>query len=143
MRKLDNRGAAAWEFILVAVPLFMLIFAIFDLGRFAITLQSLYALANWGARTVMINCYTPDAIQKQSPSGCTCTSPTFPCPSATQMQNAAPALYAGGLTPTVSVVAGAHSLTVTAQFEAPGFTMMMPIWGKALNAPSGTTSIPF
>jgi hypothetical protein len=136
MRKLDNRGVAAWEFILVAVPLFMLIFAIFDLGRFAITLQSLYALANWGARAVMINCYTPDAIQKQSPSGCTTNYL-----STTQMQNAAPALYAGGLTPTVSVAAGAHSLTVTASES--GFKMIMPIWGTTLNAPSVTTSIPF
>ena len=137
MRKLDNRGAAAWEFILVAVPLFMLIFVIFDLGRFAITLQSLYALADWGARAVMVsNCYTNAEIQKQSPSGCT-ADPL----STTQMQNAAPALYAGGLTPTVSVTAGAHSLTITASVS--GFTMIMPIWGKALNAPSASTSIPF
>ena len=138
MRKLDNRGVAAWEFILVAVPLFMLIFVIFDLGRFAITLQSLYALANWGARAVMINCYTPDVTKSApvSPSGCT-ANPL----SATQMQNAAPFLYAGGLTPTVSVAAGAHSLTVTASQS--GFAMLMPIWGTALNAPSVTTSIPF
>ena len=136
MKQLDNRGAAAWEFILVAVPLFVLWFVIFDLGRFAITLQSLYALANWGARAVMINCYTPDAIQKQSPSGCTTNYL-----SKTQMQNAAPALYAGGLTPTVSVAAGAHSLTVTASES--GFKMIMPIWGTTLNAPSVSTSIPF
>jgi Flp pilus assembly protein TadG len=132
MRKLDNRGAAAWEFILVAVPLFMLIFAIFDLGRFAITLQSLYALANWGARGAMLNCTVTS-------SGCT-YSTTNPL-STTQMQNAAPALYAGGLTPTLTVTAGAHSLTVTA--SQTGFTMLMPIWGTALNAPSVTTSIPF
>lgn len=136
MRKLDNRGAAAWEFTLVAVPLFVLWFVIFDLGRFAITLHSLYALANWGARAVMISCYSPDAVRKQSPSGCT-TNPL----STTQMQNAAPALYAGGLTPTVSVAAGAHSLTVTASES--GFTMIMPIWGRAFNAPSVSTSIPF
>jgi Flp pilus assembly protein TadG len=141
MRKLDNRGAAAWEFTLVAVPLFVLWFVIFDLGRFAITLQSLNALANWGARAVMINCYTPDAIQKQSPSGCTCTSPTFPCPSAAAVQNAAPFLYFGGLTPTLSVTAGTKSLTVTASQS--GFKMLMPVWGTALNAPSASTSIPF
>ena len=33
MRKLDQRGVAALEFCLVAVPLFTLMFAIFDLGR--------------------------------------------------------------------------------------------------------------
>ena len=71
MRKLDRRGAAALEFTLVAAPLFILMFVIFDLGRYAITMQSLRALANAGARAVMINCYTPDVIQKVSPSGCT------------------------------------------------------------------------
>jgi Flp pilus assembly protein TadG len=35
MRKLDERGVAALEFCLVAVPLFTLMFAIFDLGRYA------------------------------------------------------------------------------------------------------------
>ena len=48
MRKLDRRGAAALEFCLVAVPLFTLMFVIFDLGRYAITVQSLRALANAG-----------------------------------------------------------------------------------------------
>ena len=37
MRKLDQRGVAALEFCLVAVPLFFLMFGIFDLGRYAIT----------------------------------------------------------------------------------------------------------
>ena len=50
MRKLDKRGTAALEFILVAVPLFTLMFVIFDLGRFAITMQSLWMLANAEAR---------------------------------------------------------------------------------------------
>ena len=46
MRKLDNRGLASWEFALVFVPLFMLIFVIFDLGRYAITMQSLRWLSS-------------------------------------------------------------------------------------------------
>ena len=71
MRKLDQRGVAALEFCLVAVPLFILMFAIFDLGRYAITMQSLRMLANAGARANMINCYTPAAIANTSPSGCT------------------------------------------------------------------------
>jgi hypothetical protein len=136
MRKLDNRGVAAWEFILVAVPLFTLMFVIFDLGRYAITMQSLRTLANAGARAVMVNCYTPDVIRQQSPSGCT-GDPL----STTAKQNAAPFLYFGGLTPTLNVTAGANALTVTA--SQTGFTMLMPIWGAALNAPSATTSIPF
>ena len=52
MRKLDQRGVAALEFCLVAVPLFILMFAIFDLGRYAITMQSLRMLANAGARAM-------------------------------------------------------------------------------------------
>jgi Flp pilus assembly protein TadG len=51
MRKRGCRaGPIPFEFCLVAVPLFTLMFAIFDLGRYAITMmQSLRALANAGA----------------------------------------------------------------------------------------------
>jgi hypothetical protein len=138
MRKLDQRGVAALEFCLVAVPLFTLMFAIFDLGRYAITIQSLRALANAGSRATMIKCYTPDAITNTSPSGCTDINTYFPDP---QRQAVAPFLYAGGLTPTLSTASGAAALTITA--SQPGFTMLMPIWGTVLNAPSASTSIPF
>jgi Flp pilus assembly protein TadG len=139
MRKLDARGVASFEFCLVAVPLFMLMFAIFDLGRYAITMQSLRMLANAGARSAMVNCYTNDVIHNQSPSNCT----GDPLPSASAKQAVAPFLYAGGLTPTlnVSTTSGVNSLTVTA--SQPNFAMLMPIWGTALNAPSATASIPF
>ena len=64
MRKLDQRGVAALEFCLVAVPLFILMFAIFDLGRYAITMQSLRMLANAGARAMMISdCYVNNVIK--------------------------------------------------------------------------------
>jgi hypothetical protein len=136
MRKLDQRGVAAFEFILVFVPLFTLMFVIFDLARYAITMQSLRTLASAGARAVMINCYTPDVVQKQSPSGCT----GDPLSTAAK-QNAAPFLFFGGLAPTLNVTSGGNNLTVTAS-EA-GFKMLMPIWGTALNAPSASTLIPF
>ena len=67
MRKLDKRGVGAMEFCLVAAPLFILMFAIFDLGRYAITMQSLRTLANAGARTGMVGCYTDTAIKKIHP----------------------------------------------------------------------------
>ena len=138
MRKLDQRGVAALEFCLVAVPLFTLMFVIFDLGRYAITAQSLRTLANAGARAMMINCYTPAAITNTSPSSC-----TTDYLSATDKQAAAPFLYSNGSSapPTVSTTAGASALTVTA--SQPSFTMIMPIWGTALNAPSASTSVPF
>jgi hypothetical protein len=138
MRKLDNRGVASFELILVFVPLFTLMFVIFDLGRYAITMQSLRSLASAGARAIMINCYTPDVIQSPpvSPSGC-----TTDFLSTTAKQNAAPFLYFGGLTPTLNVTSGGNNLTVTA--SQAGFTMLMPIWGTALNAPSASTKIPF
>jgi Flp pilus assembly protein TadG len=140
MRKLDNRGVAAFELILVFVPLFTLMFAIFDLGRYAITMQSLRTLANAGARAMMIQCYTP-AVTGLTPN----TSPSS-CAgdylSLAQKQLAAPFLYRNGSSsPTVSTSAGAAALTVTA--SQPGFTMVMPIWGTALNAPSASTKIPF
>jgi Flp pilus assembly protein TadG len=141
MRKLDNRGVAAFEFILVFVPLFTLMFAIFDLARYSITMQSLRMLANAGARATMANisgqaCYTDAAIAKTSP---TCSGD--PLPSAAQKQAVAPFLYAGGLTPTLSMTTGANAVTVTASQS--GFTMLMPIWGTALNRPSASTEIPF
>jgi Flp pilus assembly protein TadG len=137
MRKLNRRGTAALEFALVAVPLFTSMFIIFDLGRYAITMQSLHALANAEARAIMISvCYTTAVTSKASPSGCT----------SDQMLTAdkkavAPFLYAGGLTPTVSISASANTMTIRVAQRA--FTMMMPIWGATLNAPSVSTSIPF
>lgn len=135
MRKLDQRGIGAMEFCLVAVPLFILMFAIFDLGRYAITMQSLRALANAGARTWMINdCYVNNAIKKTPP---TCSGD--PLPAAEDKKAVAPML--GGLSPSLSTTTGASVLTVTASVS--GFNMLMPIWGTALNAPSAATTIPF
>ena len=133
MRKLDQRGVAALEFCLVAVPLFTLMFVVFDLGRYAITMQSLHMLANAEARANMINCYTPaKAINNTSPS--TCTGDYL---SDTQKRTVAPFAYGA----TVNTAAGTRTLTVTASLR--GFSMLMPIWGTALNAPSASTSIPF
>ncbi len=139
MRKLDQRGVAALEFCIIATPLFTLMFVIFDLGRYAITVQSLQMLANAEARAIMLNCYTANAVVKASPSGCTTAYL-----SAAQKQAVAPLLYAGGLMPTVRIAAaanGASPLTVTV--SQTGFNMLVPVWGTALNAPSVSTSIPF
>ena len=76
MRKLDRRGVAAFKFMtLVFVPLFMLIFVIFDLGRYAITMQSLNALADAGARAVMLSCHGVTIT-----SGCTYSTTLVLCP---------------------------------------------------------------
>jgi hypothetical protein len=137
MRKLDQRGVAALEFCLVAAPLFILMFAIFDLGRYAITAQSLRTLANAGARAMMIACYTPQVITNSSPSSC---APGDYLSDA-QKQAAAPFLYNNNSPPpTTSTVLGASALTVTASQD---FKMIMPIWGTALNSPSASTSVPF
>lgn len=139
MRRLDQRGVAAFEFCLVAVPLFTLMFVIFDLGRYAITAQSLRTLASAGARATMIKCYTPAVIGNTSPSSCTDINTYLPD---AQKQAAAPFLYSNGSSaPTVSTTAGAAALTVTA--SQPDFTMIMPIWGTSLNAPSASTLVPF
>jgi Flp pilus assembly protein TadG len=148
MRKLDRCGTAALEFTFVAVPLFFLMFVMFDLGRYAITMQSLRTLADAGARRVMIKCETPDAISapRISPSGCTCTNTSTSawCLSTTQRQAVAPFLYYDkSPTPTLTVTANTTStpqtLTVTA--TQLGFTMITPFW--ALNTPSASTSIPY
>jgi TadE-like protein len=136
MRKLDQRGVAAFEFCIVAAAFFTLVFAIFDFGRYAITMQSLRALANAGARAMMVTCYTPAVISNTSPSGCTGDYLTD-----TQRKAIAPFLYAGGLSPTLSTASEATALTVTA--SQPGFTMLIPVWGTTLNAPSASTKVPF
>ena len=137
MKKLDQRGIGAMEFCLVGLPLFILMFVIFDLGRYAITMQSLRALANAGARTWMINdCFVKSAMTKTAP---TCSGD--PLPSAAAKKAVAPMLFAGGLTPTLSTTAGASALTVTA--ADPSFKMVMPIWGATWNAPTASTAIPF
>ena len=127
MRKLDRRGVAALEFCLVAVLLFTSMFVIFDLGRYAITMQSLRMLANSGARAVMI-CYD---VVNNTYAGCT----------GDLLPSVAVPPFLGGSTPTLNAVQGATTITVTASL--PSFTMLMPIWGTALNAPSASTSIPF
>ena len=139
MKKLDQRGVAALEFCLVAVPLFTLMFVVFDLGRYAITIHSLQMLANAEARANMINCYTvAKVINNTSPSACT---GDYLSPS--QKQTVAP-LVSGA---TVTTTAGTGTLTVTASLPScgtpPCFSMLMPIWGIVLNAPSASTSIPF
>jgi hypothetical protein len=153
MRKLDQRGVASFEFLAVAVAFFSLVYVIFDLGRYAITVQSLRALASLGARQMMICCYTP----AQTGLG----APTPPCPTGTvvptsasgctgsylstaDMKAFAPLLYAGGLTPTLAISTGTSgSSPLTVQASEPGFTMLMPIWGTAFNAPSASIQVPF
>jgi Flp pilus assembly protein TadG len=137
MRKLDQRGIAALEFCLVAFPFFILMFAIFDLGRYAITQQSLRALADAGARTWTIdNCYVTSALKKIAP---TCSGD--PLPTTAAKKAVAPFLFAGGLSPTLSTASGGSALTVTA--SEPNFSMILPIWGSTFTNPSVSTKIPF
>jgi len=159
MKKLDKRGVASLEFVLVAPLLFTLMFAIIDLGRYVITVQSLRRLASAEAREMMIQCYTRYVINSQLPTNCTAHYLTD-----SDKQTDVPFLYAGGLTPTLSITCAVGTgvtpvptgcavapnivlpakgaLTVTA--SEPDFKMMFQrIWGTALNAPSASTSVPF
>jgi Flp pilus assembly protein TadG len=126
MRKLDQRGTAALEFCLVAVPLFILMFAIFDFGRYAITMQSLRKLANVGAREIMLG-YDP---ANNTYTGC--TGDLLPSVAA---KGAIPP-FLNGQSP--SLVAGGSTVTASANFPN-----MIPIWGTALNSPSVSVTIPF
>jgi Flp pilus assembly protein TadG len=144
MRRLDQRGVAALEFCIVAAAFFILVFAIIDLGRYALTMQSLRMLADAGARKTMIglpdfSCYTDAAIAHGTP---TCSGD--PLPSDAQKQAVAPFLYSrdGTLKPTLNATTGANAVTVTA--SQPGFKMLTPhIWPAVFNAPSASTEIPF
>jgi Flp pilus assembly protein TadG len=141
IKSLDQRGVAAVEFCVIALAFFTVIFVIFDLARYAMTMQSLRALASAGARATIIKCYTPaltDASTSTIPSTCTAIDTYFATADRTI---AAPFLYYGGLTPTLSTAVVDSALSITA--SQPGFTMLMPIWGSALDAPSTNTKIPF
>jgi Flp pilus assembly protein TadG len=124
MRKSDQRGVAALEFCLVIVPLFTLMFAIFDLGRYAITMHSLRMLANGGARAVILS------YDGNTYAACT-TSNLLPTLAAENIA-VPPLLFNPQL-----VLGGT---TVTASSD---FTMLWPIWPAAFNSPSASTSIPF
>jgi Flp pilus assembly protein TadG len=136
MRRLDQRGVAAFEFCVVGAVFFITVLAIFDFGRYAITMQSLRALANAGARQVMINCYTPAAIAQTAPA---CSGD--PLPTDTAKSNVAPFSFVGALAPTLSTVTGGGLITVTA--SQTNFAMVLPIWGTTLDQPSASTSIPY
>ncbi|WP_456739443.1 TadE family protein [Bradyrhizobium sp. USDA 376] len=137
MRKLDQRGVAALEFCVVAVAVFTLIYAVIDLGRYVITMQSLRSLAGAAARAAMINdCYTNAVLTKTTPT-CSGDYTTL-----AQKQALAPFVYANGATPTVNTVTSGSAVTVTA--SASGFTMLWPtIWGASFNNPSASTKVPF
>jgi hypothetical protein len=136
MTKLDQRGSAAFEFCVVGAALFILIFAIFDLGRFAITYQSLRALANASARATMVSCYSAKVTSGESPDVCTADYLTLE-----QKQVAAPFLYLGSSLPTVSTIADGTALVVTASM--PSFAMIVDAYGTSLDAPSVSTKIPY
>lgn len=137
MRTLDQRGVAAFEFCIVGAVIFALIYGIFDLGRYAIAMQSLRALAGAGARAAMLDdCYTNAALKITTTVAC---SGDY-LPDATK-RALAPFLYAGGLTPTLTTVTGGSGVTVTVTLS--GFSMMFPtIWSSSFNNPSASTLIP-
>ena len=129
----DRSGATAMEFGIIGVVVFTMMFAIFDLGRYAITLHSLEMLAAESARAEII-CYSPQLAGL----------PAKPCSgdplSVATKQTLFPFLYLGGLAPTVTTTTTAPHVVQASQT---GFTMIMPFWPAAMNAPSVHTSLPF
>jgi Flp pilus assembly protein TadG len=142
----NRRGATAMEFALIAIPVMITLFAIFDFGRYAITLHSLRTLASEAARATMINCYTQDVITRQSAASCTAAATYLPD---AQRQLIAPFLYLGGLTPTVTIttscgspcVTGTGIMTVTA--AEPNFKMLVQTYWASESGPSTSVTMPF
>jgi TadE-like protein len=129
----DRSGATAMEFGIIGVVVFTMMFAIFDLGRYAITLHSLEMLAAESARTEII-CYSPALAGRPAT---TCSGDPL---SVATKQTLFPFLYLGGLAPTVTTTGTAPHVVQASQT---GFTMIMPFWPAAMNAPSVRTSLPF
>ena len=129
----DRSGATAMEFGIIGVVVFTMMFAIFDLGRYTITLHSLEMLAAESARTEII-CYSPALAGRPAT---TCSGDPL---SVATKQTLFPFLYLGGLAPTVTTTTTAPRVVQASQ---PGFRMIMPFWPAAMNAPSVSTSLPF
>ena len=139
MRKLDQRGVAALEFCLVAVPFVHIDVRHLRSRSICDPRAVIAALANAGSREIMIKCYAYTVKHNNLPTGCT----GDPLPSAAAKQAVAPFLYqwrSHAYTERAQLATGGV-LTVTA--SQPGFTMLTPIWGTAFNAPSASTSVPF
>ena len=139
VRKLDQRGVAAFEFCLILIPFLMSLFVIFDLGRYAITMQSLRAYANAGAREAMIgDCYVKPALAvPKAPPICSTADL-----SRVDKTKISPFLSGAEL----SLTSGSTALTVTAEDKS--FVMAMtpltkPLWPTSFDAPSASTTIPF
>jgi hypothetical protein len=133
----DRSGATAMEFGIIGVVVFTMMFAIFDLGRYAITLHSLQMLAAESARQEII-CYSPQL------AGLPPTTPPTTCSgdplSTAAKQTLFPFLYLGGLNPTVTTTTTAPHVVQASQT---GFTMIMPFWPRSMNNPAVSTSLPF
>ncbi|UGY29729.1 pilus assembly protein [Bradyrhizobium septentrionale] len=120
------------------MAIFTLIFAVFDLGRYMITMQSLRSLAGAGARAAMLHdCYTNAVLTKTTP---TCSGDIYL--SDAKKRALVPFLYANGLSPTLTTVTGGSAVTVTTSVS--GFSMVFTtIWPSSFNSPSASTKIPF
>ena len=130
-------GTASLEFALVAVPFFLLIVAVTDLGRYFITRDSLRTLTSDAARSAVVNC-----------DGLGACSFTTAVPSPQTLWAKAPFLSYGqtgsSLTASQSVDAnGVRTITVTAQYP---FAFILPAWAAIVvnesgpAAPAGQTS---
>ena len=60
-RLADERGAAAVEFALIAVPLILLMIGTVDFGRVLYTRNNMIAAADVGARVILLDNAAPDA----------------------------------------------------------------------------------
>ena len=121
----DRRGATAFEATLVLLPLFMIIFGIFDLSRYALTWYSVSNLAHEAMRQQII-CYSP--LIAGTKKNVTCPSDPL---STDQKKIVAPALFWGGVdAPTVSTnpngtTTVSEPRTVTASVT--GFKPIIPL----------------
>ena len=55
-------GASAVEFAIVAIPLFMFLFGIYEYGRYVMALQTLENAAREGARFAVVNTFDDDVV---------------------------------------------------------------------------------
>jgi hypothetical protein len=109
-----------------------MMFAIFDAGRYALTVHSLMTLADETARQQII-CYSPWIAKNQLSSAT--------CPSDPVTNKLAVAPFLTGQTINVATTTSGSGHVVTASLT--GFSMILGIWPASMNSPSATATLPF
>lgn len=130
------------EFGLIAVPICLMLFGIFDLGRYAITLHSLSTLSDETARQQII-CYSP-WIAVNNIAGAVCPSDPLGGSKLTLAPFLRGLIIHVTTTPKTDSSGAIVAHVVQAELQkGSGFKMILRFWPPSMDTPSTQISLPF